>query len=435
MQVVGSSTRVRFRLVRIIGMFVFSLFMAGFGSMVPGGRAAAANSTNNVDQFANIELPSSLGQTKYQVWVSATKHTVAGYLLDYWRANGAASVYGNPISEPYASGDGRYSQAFEGGIFQFRPELIWTDLPSVSLEPVTQTILRTDRDDVRRDGRRAGGGGDRRANAWRDLPAGGSSISRAISRGEYYSQVSGQTVTGAFYDWYSSHEGQSYLGEPVSQPMNARGGVVQYFDGGVLFRNSEGQVSVLPIVSEHAKELRIDTTPVERAGLPKYDELLFWQADNPNPVGDPYASGRKWIEVSLSQQTLWARQGSTVISTTLVSTGIEPNHTEQGVFHVRYKLEKTDMAGAVDADGQVVALGQSAADAAENGEAAGQSPYIVEDVPNVMYFDNEAEALHGAYWHNNFGTPMSHGCVNLPLDFAAFLFGWAPLGTMVWVHE
>jgi lipoprotein-anchoring transpeptidase ErfK/SrfK len=51
-----------------------------------------------------------------------------------------------------------------------------------------------------------------------------------------------------------------------------------------------------------------------------------------------------------------------------------------------------------------------------------------------MYFNYDAEALHGAYWHNNFGTPMSHGCVNLPLDMATFLFNWAPLGTMVWVH-
>ena len=48
-----------------------------------------------------------------------------------------------------------------------------------------------------------------------------------------------------------------------------------------------------------------------------------------------------------------------------------------------------------------------------------------------MYFDYDAEALHGAYWHNNFGTPMSHGCVNLPLDFATWLFDWAPLGTLV----
>ena len=51
----------------------------------------------------------------------------------------------------------------------------------------------------------------------------------------------------------------------------------------------------------------------------------------------------------------------------------------------------------------------------------GTIPYGVENVPNVLYFSLDAEALHGAYWHNNFGNPMSHGCVNLPLDVAAFV--------------
>ncbi len=68
------------------------------------------------------------------------------------------------------------------------------------------------------------------------------------------------------------------------------------------------------------------------------------------------------------------------------------------------------------------------------GEGQVGTPYDVKDVPHVMYFNYDAEALHGAYWHSNFGTPMSHGCVNLPLDMATFLFDWAPLGTMVWVH-
>ena len=57
--------------------------------------------------------------------------------------------------------------------------------------------------------------------------------------------------------------------------------------------------------------------------------------------------------------------------------------------------------------------------------------YRVEDVPWVMYFDDRADALHGAYWHNNFGQPMSHGCVNLPLDVAEFLYHWSDIGTPV----
>ena len=58
-------------------------------------------------------------------------------------------------------------------------------------------------------------------------------------------------------------------------------------------------------------------------------------------------------------------------------------------------------------------------------------PYEVDDVPYVMYFTNEGHALHGTYWHNNFGTPMSHGCVNLPMDVAEWMFRWAPEGTAV----
>ncbi len=59
--------------------------------------------------------------------------------------------------------------------------------------------------------------------------------------------------------------------------------------------------------------------------------------------------------------------------------------------------------------------------------------YNVPEVPSVMYFTDVGHAIHGAYWHNNFGTPMSHGCVNLPLDVAEWLYRWASEGTPVTV--
>ncbi len=59
--------------------------------------------------------------------------------------------------------------------------------------------------------------------------------------------------------------------------------------------------------------------------------------------------------------------------------------------------------------------------------------YYTPNVPNISYFDGD-EALHGAYWHHNFGHRMSHGCVNMPLDAAALVYDWAPIGTEVWVH-
>jgi hypothetical protein len=207
--------------------------------------------------------------------------------------------------------------------------------------------------------------------------------------------------------------------------------VVQYFEGALLMRDRDGNVSLAPLAKELAPVLGIETKPVPRRGLPSYDELLFWTMDNPNPLGDPEAPGRKWIEVNVTEQWLRAYQGTTLITETLVSTGIAPNTTELGVFHVRYKLEKTDMQGTTGPNGEVIAIGEQAVENARGN----QETYIVNDVPDVMYLNADAEALHGAYWHNNFGNRMSHGCINLPLDMAHFLYGWAPLGTMVWVHE
>jgi lipoprotein-anchoring transpeptidase ErfK/SrfK len=50
-----------------------------------------------------------------------------------------------------------------------------------------------------------------------------------------------------------------------------------------------------------------------------------------------------------------------------------------------------------------------------------------------MYFNGD-EALHGVYWHSNWGTPMSHGCVGMPIDGAQWLYNWSPEGVNVHVH-
>jgi hypothetical protein len=406
-----------------------AVMLGALGGPAPSGTLAKTSRKNSFD-LTTVELPGDLGQADFQVYVPKTKHTLRGYFLDYWRANGAASVYGNPISEPYASFDGRYSQAFENGIFQFYPELVWTDSPSVLLQPIAEVALAERVDTFRRDGRRGYGGGDRRHAAWKPLPYDSRATQRALAEGGQYVEATGHTISGAFNDWYQGHEGWAYLGNPRSQPVAERGMVVQYFDGALLMRDEDGTVTLAPLVKELAATLEIVTKGVPRNGLPTYEETLFWTMANPNPQGDPEAPGRKWIDVNISQQTLRAYQGNTLITQTLVSTGIAPNSTEQGVFHVRYKLTKTDMAGTTGPDGSVIAMGEQALRDASGNEVG----YIVKDVPDVMYLNADAEALHGAYWHNNFGYQMSHGCINLPLDMAHFLYGWAPLGTMVWVH-
>jgi hypothetical protein len=118
-----------------------------------------------------------------------------------------------------------------------------------------------------------------------------------------------------------------------------------------------------------------------------------------------------WIEVNLSWQYLIAWEGNTKVNETYVSTGRPGFDTPTGTFYVLYRYRYQTMAGCLQ------------------GEC-----YNIPDVPWVQYFTNYGHALHGAYWHNNFGYVMSHGCVNLPLWFAAWLWDWATYGTRVVIH-
>ena len=132
-------------------------------------------------------------------------------------------------------------------------------------------------------------------------------------------------------------------------------------------------------------------------------------------VSDPgpgrWQSGAEEIVVSLGAQRLWSYEGEKMVLTTLVSTGTAETQevaTPIGHWQILVKMPMETMTGTIDG-----------------------KPYEVDDVPYVMYFTNEGHALHGTYWHNNFGTPMSHGCVNLPMDVAEWMFRWAPEGTPV----
>ncbi len=423
----------------VFGLLAVTLPAAGSHPAGPAARAAAQEASSDapavgwIEPALGVEVPPDLGQAPFAVYVASTGHTVRGSMLDYWRATGAGAVYGDPISEPFAAADGYYSQAFERGILQYRPERLFTADPIMGLMPVGDIALADRLGTFRNDGRRGAGGGDRRGEVWRPLNPKGKTAKRAVDDGGVFDKETRHTITGDLLAWYRRHEGRFYLGAPLSEPLAERGMTVQYFEGGALMTGKRG-TRVVPLIADLASRLDIDTTPVVQDGsLPLYDETLFWQVPNPSPASDAAGEGVKRIEINLDQQRLRAYDGDTLVLSVLVSTGLDPNGTDEGRFHVRYKVPAQDMEGITDETGEVVAVG------AETPEA-GAPPvegerYVVEDVPNVMYFNMEAEALHGAYWHSNFGQKMSHGCVNLPLDVAAFLYGWAPLGTQVWVHD
>ena len=415
----------------LVARVFFTMLALTFIAPVLPGMAAQPASANSLAEQLGIDpeyIPPKFGQTALSVYVSATGHSVNGYMLDYWRANGAASVYGNPISEAFGASNGLYSQAFERGIFQFSPEWVWTDDAAVRLMPIGTQEVREDRLATRSDGRRTGA--DRRASAWR--PGSESSVraGEVSNEGGRFSNLTGYSISGAFAAWYDSHEGWFYMGAPISEPQIERGVPVQYFDNGILMQQ-EGVITPAPLPREKPEAYGIDTTSVAQDGRPEFSEALF--INNPNPFGVDVTqlSGRKHIVVNIPEQKMWVYQGDTLVLETFVSTGLSPNDTEAGNFHVRIKFETQDMSGFTSDTGEVVGLGDE--ESAEGTVTA--NTYEVFDVPHVMYINYEAEALHGAYWHNNFGQKMSHGCINQPLDVAAFLYDFSPLGTAVDVIE
>ncbi len=113
-----------------------------------------------------------------------------------------------------------------------------------------------------------------------------------------------------------------------------------------------------------------------------------------------------WIDVDLTNQLTRAYKGDELVRTFVVSTGTWRTPTVVGQYRIYVKYEYADMSGP---------------------------GYYLANVPYVMYF-YLGYGLHGTYWHNNFGTPMSHGCINLTIDDAGWLFNFSQVGTLVNIH-
>jgi len=234
-----------------------------------------------------------------------------------------------------------------------------------------------------------------------------------VAASEFFGVVLGETATlpvtfvrsGSQY----LYEGSATLGVKPLRAIAAReafhvsGEPVKI--GGVKFlATREGH-----LLKEHLRHVTISP----RREMPK------WAKD-----------GRLWIEVSLLKQTLVAYRGAEPIFATLVSTGKdglgdpETTHsTPQGVFLIHTKHVTSTMSG----------------------EAA-DDEYDLRDVPYVQYF-KDGYAFHAAFWHDGFGDPRSHGCINLSPADARHLFSvtdppvplrWhsalSTRGTLVYVH-
>jgi hypothetical protein len=145
----------------------------------------------------------------------------------------------------------------------------------------------------------------------------------------------------------------------------------------------------------------ITTTPWYQVGehqwVHEHNVGLIKPISRPNEIGPL----EKWVEVNLHEQTLLVHEGDNLVYATLVSSGLPLWKTPPGIYRIWSKVKSGKMSG-----GEV-----------------GNDYYFLEDVPWTMYFEG-AYALHGAYWHDSFGFPHSHGCVNMTMADAQWLFDW-----------
>lgn len=146
-------------------------------------------------------------------------------------------------------------------------------------------------------------------------------------------------------------------------------------------------------------------------GWVRYDYLaLLTVRERPSSVGaDEY-----WVDVDLTEQTLAAYEGDRMVYAALISSGLSQWATRIGLNQVWERRISAPMRG---------------------GEA-GVDYYYIEGVLHTLYFDGEI-SLHNAFWHDDFGRPKSHGCVNLAPRVAEWIYYWseeAPNDLWVWTH-
>lgn len=123
----------------------------------------------------------------------------------------------------------------------------------------------------------------------------------------------------------------------------------------------------------------------------------------PTSTGIP--SGQKRVDVNLSTQTLTCLENGQPVYTTLISSGLPGLFdTPAGIFHIEDKLPSRNMSTTSRLADDVIPL---------------------VGVPWCSFFTQEGHAFHGTYWHENFGLPMSHGCVNMRNEDALWLFRWS----------
>lgn len=155
--------------------------------------------------------------------------------------------------------------------------------------------------------------------------------------------------------------------------------------------------------SENLGSQELSKARASETMLPQVAEVKVPKAEKPKAAAPTVTDPGKVLVVSISEQKMYAYDNGQLVKTVLVSTGVASHPTPRGTYTIGYKVKSLRMSGP---------------------------GYDLPNVPNNLNVTGDY-FIHGAYWHNNFGHPMSHGCINLSLPDAAWAYDWAPVGTKV----
>lgn len=176
-------------------------------------------------------------------------------------------------------------------------------------------------------------------------------------------------------------------------------------------------VNAANVVNSSGKVLRVETEGVNGRTIGDTSNIagdFASQIENGDGIYDltvtetPFQSVSlvRTADVNLRNQTASFYENGQLVNSWDISSGAAGHETKTGNFTIRAHVPMQDMVGA---------------------------DYVTKDVPWVTYFNGD-QAFHGTYWHNNFGNVMSHGCVNMPISAAKWVYDWAPDGVQVSVH-
>lgn len=257
------------------------------------------------------------------------------------------------------------------------------------------------------------------ANPINTIPAGGIRYVSFINRVDSGSGHYVQTKEGTWLRASPAAVPTGTLGRTfTATPSNYFGWV---FEGGNPYRepnyNSGTDKNIWydrETVLEVFEIIQNESSTWFKVGENQWLDRIHFRAAKFNTTPPKEIPSDRWIEVDLLEQVVMVYEKNQLVFAVMVATGMKPFYTQPGIFQIYEKKEAESMTGAFEADKSDF--------------------YSLQDVPFTLYYD-QARAFHGAYWRAWYGFEQSHGCINMSIGDAHWLYNWANVGDYVYIHD